>query len=101
MVASDFNVSLDEHAHHIIEFIELIHAYGLSKAKYSVLENQLRLKSSPREKTEYIDESKLLSRYQLTQHDDLHIISIQSIALSPEPLKTIDMRRTTFELKPL
>ena len=65
MLKTDFCVSLADNSTEIIYLVEQIHHSGLQKAKFSALEHQMRLKTVPREKTEYIDESKLSTKYKI------------------------------------
>lgn len=73
----------------------------MKRHDYSVLTEQIRLKSEPRQKTEYIDESKLHQHYKITEKPDLGLVGMTVRVVNVDKEKSnLALKRHPIKIKP-
>ena len=110
MIQSNFLITLAHHSEDVIAFVESLSAYINKSRTFNVLRDQVRTKSTIRQKTEFIDESLVSAKFKISvEEPDFKVLNKYSSLsaskvhpLSVEQAKTVlDLKRYTFEIKPV
>lgn len=110
MIQSNFLITLAHHSEDVIAFVDSLSAYISKSRTFNVFRDQVRTKSTPRAKTDFIDELVVGAKYKFnTEEPDFkflnkhsHLAASKVYPLSVEQAKTVlDLKRNTFEIKPV